>query len=268
VLQRRDHERSVAGTSVAVGDVVLRLAALAAAAAAACTGEIVDPDGDPVGAAMACFDRTVAPALSAKCAVCHAGDEVPKFFVSAPSLREGVLGFDGGKLVDLDRPEVSRLAIYPASQRHAQVGTNYTQAEAAQVVAWVVLEARADGRTPAPAIATARVTPVPGLNTIDLAAAGLPGTRCTFEYQALSTGMYLSSIAIEAGPGGAHLVHPLWVAWDGAIALPDPIDRFGDVDLTVPAATRLPIGVGTAVLLDVPPGAPLSLHFLVAEAAS
>lgn len=247
----------------------LRATAMAfALAASACTGEIIDPDGDPMAAAIASFERNVGPTLTTKCATCHAGLAAPQFYKPDPTLREGVLKFDSGKLVDLDDPQASRLAVYASSQAHGMVGTNYSPAEAAQVTAWAALEALAAGHTPMPTIESALITPVLGANEIDLTPLGLTGTKFKFDYQPLSTGMYLSRITVDAGTGGVHLVHPLWVVWDGEQAIPDPIDRFSDIDLTVPEAMTSQVGGGTAVFVEVPPGAPLSLHFKVATFAN
>jgi hypothetical protein len=154
-----------------------------------------------------------------------------------PTLRDGVLKFDGGKLLNLDDPQQSRLAVYASSQAHAMVGTNYQPAEAAKVVAWAELEALAAGKMPAPTIESPVITPVVGQNTIDLGALGLTGTVFKFDYQPLATGMYLSRISVTAGAGGVRLTHPLFVVWDGNNPVPDPIDRFGDIDLTVAEMT-------------------------------
>lgn len=250
---------------------MVRLHALSvglALVAAACTGEIIDPSGEAAAAASAAFSRNVEPTLLAKCGACHTGTLNPQFMKPDPTLRDGVMNFDGGKLLSLDDPQTSRLAVYASSQAHAGVGTNYTPAEAARVVAWVELEAIAAGLTPAPTIETPVVTPLVGTNTIDLAALGLAGTTFTFDYQPLATGMYLSRIAVTAGAGGVRLTHPLFVVWEGAEPVPDPIDRFSDIDLTVAEMTSSPVGGGTAVFVDVPPNAPLSLYFKAATFAN
>lgn len=248
---------------------MVRLSAVALTAlAVACTGEIVDPSGDAAKVAAAAFKADVEPTLTAKCGVCHTGTAFPQFMRPDPTLREGVLKFDGGKLLNLDDPQQSRLAVYASSQAHAMVGTNYQPAEAAKVVAWAELEALAAGKMPAPTVESPVITPVVGQNTIDLSALGLTGTTFTFDYQPLATGMYLSRIAVTAGAGGVRLTHPLFVVWDGNNPVPDPIDRFGDIDLTVAEMTSSSVGGGTAVFVDVPPTAPLSLYFKAATFAN
>ncbi|MEZ4399582.1 MAG: hypothetical protein R3B06_06170 [Kofleriaceae bacterium] len=242
--------------------------AVFAAVASACTGDIVDPNGDPSAAAIAAFTREVEPTLQAKCAACHTGVAAPQFMKPEPTLREGILGFSGGSLVSLTDPVQSRLAVYASSQAHMMVGTNYTPAEAAKVTAWVELEALAAGVTAEPTVESPTITPVIGPNSIDLGAIGLTGTTFEFDYQPLATGMYLSRIKVTAGTGGARLTHPLFVVWDGAQPIPDPIDRFSDIDLTVAEATSSSVGGGTAVFVDIPPTAPVSLHFKAATFAN
>lgn len=270
--------RALPGTRKAMLDVLCRhlpmirlrvaLAAALAVAAAACTGDIIDPEGDPLEAAIQAFDTSVAPTLTAKCGSCHTSTNNPQFMKPNPTLREGVLGFNSGGLVDLMDPQASRLSVYASSQAHAMVGVNYTPAEAAQVTAWVELEALASGVTPDPVVETAKITPAIGANEIDLGALGLTGSKMTFDYQPLATGMYLSRIQVDAGTGGVRLVHPLFVVWDQATAIPDPIDRFGDIDLTIAEQTSSPVGGGTAVFVDIPPQGQLSVHFKTATFAN
>jgi hypothetical protein len=263
--------RALPGTRKAMLDVLcrhlpmvrLRISLLAALAigAVACTGDIIDPEGDPLAAAMRTFDSNVAPTLAAKCSSCHTSTENPQFMRPNPTLREGVLTFNNGALVDMMNPVASRLAVFASSQAHATVGVNYTPAEAAQVTAWVELEALAAGVDIAPVVETQRITPVLGPNEIDLTQLGLTGSKFKFDYQPLATGMYLSRITVDAGAGGVRLVHPLFVVWDQNQPIPDPIDRFSDIDLTVAELTSSQVGGGTAVFVDIPPSGQLSVHF-------
>ena len=267
--------RALPGTRKAMLDVLCRhlpmvrlraggLALAAIALATACTGEIVDPGeggGDPEAAAIQAFETNVQPTLQAKCASCHASTVAPQFLKPDPTLREGVLKFNSGALVNLMDPVQSRLAVYASSQAHAAVGVNYTPAEAAQVTAWAELEALAAGVDAPPVVETGKLTPRVGANEIDLGSIGLTGSKFKFDYQPLATGMYLSRISVDAGTGGVHLVHPLFVVWDGATQIPDPIDRFSDVDLTVAEAQSSQVGGGTAVFVDIPPQGELSVHF-------
>ena len=109
--------------------------------------------------------------------------------------------------------------------------------------------------------------PIAGVNTIDLGPIGLTGSTLTFRLEQLSVGIYLSEIMMTAGPDGAHVVHPLFVTWVDGVATPDPIDRFSTIDLSVGAGLSGMIGGGTAVFVDVPPTAMLSVHFREVEAS-
>lgn len=248
----------------------LRASALAAMAlaVAACTGDIIDPEGDPLEQAVRAFDTTVAPTMQTKCASCHVSTENPQFMRPNPTLREGVLTFNNGGLVSLTDPQASRLSVFASSQAHASVGVNYLPAEAAAVTAWVELEALAMGVVAEPVVETAKITPVVGANEVDLTSIGLTGSKMTFDYQPLATGMYLSRIQVNAAMGGVRLVHPLFVVWDGGTAIPDPIDRFSDIDLTVAEMTTSQVGGGTAVFVDIPPSGQLSVHFKTATFAN
>jgi cytochrome c553 len=246
----------------------ITLAAAMALAVAACTGDIIDPEGDPLEAAIQAFDTNVSPTLAAKCAACHVSTENPQFMKPNPTLREGVLTFNSGGLVDLMNPVASRLAVFASSQAHAQVGVNFTPAEAAKVTAWVELEALAGGVVAEPVVETQKITPMLGANEIDLTEIGLAGSKFKFDYQPLATGMYLSRITVDASTGGVRLVHPLFVVWDAATPIPDPIDRFSDIDLTVAELTSSQVGGGTAVFVDIPPSGQLSVHFKTATFAN
>jgi hypothetical protein len=157
----------------------LRIAALAtmAIAAAACTGDIVDPEGDPLEQAVRAFDTTVAPTMQAKCASCHVSTENPQFMRPNPTLREGVMTFNEGGLISLTDPQASRLSVYASSQAHASVGVNYLPAEAAAVTAWIELEALAMGVVAEPVVETSKITPVIGANEVDLTRSGSPARR-------------------------------------------------------------------------------------------
>jgi cytochrome c553 len=249
---------------------MVRLSAVALATlAVACTGEIVDPSGDAAKAAAAAFKSNVEPTLTSKCGVCHTGTAFPQFMKPDPTLRDGVLKFDGGKLLNLDDPQTEpprglRVEPGPRDGRHQLPAGRGGQGRR-------LGRARGAGRrheSPAPTIETPVITPVVGQNTIDLGALGLTGTTFKFDYQPLATGMYLSRISVTAGAGGVRLTHPLFVVWDGNNPVPDPIDRFGDIDLTVAEMTSSSVGGGTAVFVDVPPTAPLSLYFKAATFAN
>src|SRR5690606_6191624 len=61
------------------------------------------------------------------------------------------------------------------------------------------------------------------------------------------------------------VVNPLFVLWPEEEPVPDPIDRFGNIDLAVAATESRMIGGGTAVFVNVPTEAPISLYFRLVE---
>jgi hypothetical protein len=232
--------------------------------AAACAGDITTPGGggdDPaVAAAKTAFTENVSPILDGFCGACHVGMANVDFMRPEPDARTRILTWEG--LVDLSSPSSSLLI-----NKGPHTGPALTPDQNAVFLDWLELEAVAAGGEPAEVVETDRVTPTPGTNTVDLGAIGLTGSTLTFLYEPLSTGMYLSDIQVVGGTGGAHLVNPLFVIWQDEVAEPDPINRFGNVDMTVAEGATAFVGGGTAVFVDVAPNAPISIHFRVAEFA-
>ncbi len=249
---------------------VLGSAAAAAllVAAAGCTGgiETFNPGGADAGAdgaaqARAMFDSDITPLLNGFCAACHSTPGSIGFVAPDPDVYTAVMAWPG--LVNLESPASSRLLA-----KGSHDGPAWTAAQQASVEAWIGLEADARAVEPAAISQTAAFAPVVGINTIDLAQIGLPGSTVTFRLERLQVGIYLSELMVNAGPAGAHLTHPLLVTWSDGLPTPDPIDRFADVELSLQPATSAMIGGGTVVLVNVPVEAMLSLHFSLAEPAA
>lgn len=245
------------------------------ALASACTGDIVNPDGgDPTEQAIAAFERDVAPVMNTKCAICHTAVDKPQFMKPNPTLREGIMAYrntGGAGLLNLMAPIDSRLQVFSSSEAHLAVGPNFTPAEAAKVTAWVELEALAAGVVEQPEIKTTKIAPVVGTNTISLDTIGLTGSKFQFDFERITTGYYLSRIKVQAGTGGVHLVDPLFVIWEGANAVPDPINRFSGIDLVVAETMESPVGGGTAIFTypaAVPTSPQISIHFKTATFAN
>ncbi len=245
-----------------LGQRLLALASLAVVATAgACAGDITGSgDGAAIAAAKAKFNSDVTPILEGFCGACHVGMPNIDFMREDPDVRTRMLGWDN--LVSLDSPSASGLL-----NKGPHSGPALTPDQSAVMLDWIELEVVAAGGEPAPTVETQRITPQPGVNDLDLGELGLTDTHLTFLYEPLATGMYLSDIKVAGGAGGAHLVNPLFVIWEENTPSPDPINRFGNVDLTVLEATTAFVGGGTAVFVDVVPGSDISVHFRVAEFA-
>jgi hypothetical protein len=91
--------------------------------------------------------------------------------------------------------------------------------------------------------------------------AGAAGSTVTFTAKRLTTGLYLTNIAVKAGTGGIHITHPLFVTWMDTTASPDPVDSFDTIDMDLAQGMSAPIGSGLLLLENVPAGAELSVSF-------
>jgi len=248
---------------------------------AACTGSIEpglipssvdEPGSDPATRAEAAFADEVAPLLDASCSSCHAGGGVagtPAFLLPNPDIRTTVLAWPS--LVVLDVPPDSALL-----RKGAHDGRAWTAAEADVIRTWIDLEGAAAGLEPRPqdddpgddedvVPATPALPLVDGLNEIDLGEAGLPGTTLSFRVDLLAAGVYLTELELTAGPGGAHVVHPVFVPWVDGAPLPELAQPLDDVDLLVDAGAVAAVGTGALVLPNVPRDAGLAVEFEVAE---
>ncbi|HMG56031.1 MAG TPA: hypothetical protein VK601_21180 [Kofleriaceae bacterium] len=136
--------------------------------------------------------------------------------------------------------------------------------EADAVLAW--LEAERVERVPDGGMAV-EVGPVSlalgAITTIDL---GL-GATLRFTASPAAGGIGLRQIELAAGPGGLHVVHPLFATHPPRVPPRiDASDAFGDVDVTLDAGALDPLGGGAAVLPDFDPADPISIHFRTLEA--
>ena len=239
----------------------LALGLVALAVSAGCVGSIED-DAELTAeqrAARAAFDGQVMPLLDSNCRVCHAIEPNVDFMKPDPDIYTRMVMWPA--LVNTNEPTQSKLLT-----KGAHTGPAFTPEQSSTVLEWINLEKVAAGGE----LATVELDPfqpIAGVNTIDLGPIGLTGSTLTFRLEQLSVGIYLSEIMITAGPDGAHVVHPLFVTWVDGAATPDPIDRFSTIDLAVGAGLSGMIGGGTAVFVDVPPTAMLSVHFREVEAS-
>jgi len=235
--------------------------------AAACTGTITgtyreeqadagaaNADANLGAIAKKKFDDDVVPMLEGFCAACHTAVGAVGFLAPDPEIYDSVVAWPG--LIDIDTPANSRMVT-----KGSHDGPAWLPEQIETIRDWIDLEAAARGVETSEPPETAAFTPVVGINTVELDSIGLPGTTLTFRLEQLTVGMYLSEITVNAGSGGARLKHPLFVPWVDGLPLPDPVDRFAELDLTVEEAQTAMLGGGTLVLVGIPNDAQLSIHF-------
>ena len=247
----------------------LLLAAAVVAAGCEMTGELhgsgtpspgVDAGDDTAQIARAAFDSDVAPLLEGFCAACHSAADSVGFMAPDPDMYSSVTTWP--LLIDLENHSSSRLL-----SKGVHDGPAWTADQRAIIGDWLGLETIAAGVVPVVEPETAPFAPVVGSNTVDLAQIGMTGSSVTFRLEKLQVGYYISELMVNAGIEGAHLVHPLFVTWSESVPAPDPVDRFSGVEVNADPSQSAMIGGGTVVLVNVPEGAMLSIHFATAEPA-
>ena len=205
------------------------------------------------------FTANAWPAL-ARCVGCHGSQPAIDFL--APGTAEGayatVFTFQP-PIVDVESPASSLLLTMG---KHT--GPAMLPAEADAVLAWLEAEHEAripDGGHP---VAIGPVTLALGTaNTVDL---GL-GATLRFVPEAAAGGLSLTQLALAAGPGGLHVVHPLFTS-KPAVGDPriDTVDTFADLDLDLAAGATSPLGGGAARFPTFSSTDPLTIHFRTLEA--
>ena len=210
----------------------------------------------PTGKAF--FDGNVMPLLETHCVACHApGRTGPGFIAADPDVYTVVMSWPA--LVSVRDPGSSRLLT-----KGEHTGPAWTGDQAAVIRDWLSIEetARA-GETMDEEVEyrTSALAPDPGFNAIALGELGLEGASLTFTAERVGGGLYLSNLQVSAGPGGAHLVHPVVITWIGGAPLPDAVDRMAGVEVMAPPYETRELGGGTFVVVDFPEGALLSFLF-------
>jgi len=205
------------------------------------------------------FAENAWPAL-ARCVGCHGSQPAIDFLApgTAPGAYATVFAFQP-PIVDVESPASSLLLTMG---KHT--GPAMLPSDAAAVLAW--LEAEHEVRIPDSGHPVA-VGPVAlalgSLNTVDL---GL-GATLRFVPAMAAGGLSLSQVALAAGPGGLHVVHPLFTS-KPAFGDPriDTVDTFGDLELDLAANAASLLGGGAALFPTFPPTDPITIHFRTLEA--
>ncbi len=240
---------------------------IGALGAAGCDGAFVssavaDAGVDPNGAATAMFSAQILPMMNQACAACHVGTDAVGFMRPDPDVLTTMMGHPN--LVVGGDPGASRLYAYGRSDQHSGISFNVDQAEL--VRQWIELVPPSE--PPPPQVETTKFSPLLGgqVNSVDLStlAAGLEGATLTFKANQLAQGIYVTELTVNAGAGGVHIAHPLFVSHCPQ-TLPDPVDSFYGLDLVVNPGESSPVSGGTVVLVDFSPGCKMSVHFKLIE---
>jgi mono/diheme cytochrome c family protein len=256
--------------------------ALAALIASACSGLIPGSDDSTdtpeQAAARAAFINQAKPHLDAYCISCHAGsDPAVAFLAGADPMaqRKTLLEFDP-QVVNMEAASSSRLLT-----KGAHSGPALTAQQSGDILAWIAAERDAAGVSELDTgLETAAFNPdlctsgQPGdptcpYNYVDIGGLveGWAGAQIRFIAQPLSQDLYLTNLALQGGPEGVYLEHPLFVSWPAqGDPIPDTLDRFFNVKLNMmPGAMAEPIGGGTAAFINFTPTNQITIHFKVVD---
>jgi hypothetical protein len=190
----------------------------------------------------------------------------PGYMAGAKDLdiRDTIIGFVP-TVVNLGSPKVSRIVVKGMHEGPALSAPN-----ASGIVVWLTYEQAA--RPPAMVIQTMQMSPMmcignPGdatcpNNAIDLSGVGSSGSNISFYSTPLGADLYLTQLKVTAGPGGLHLVHPVFETWPMGMMdpTPDPVDPYFNVTLNLAAGASANLGLGNLTLSNFMMN-PLSIKF-------
>lgn len=260
---------------------MVRLGTLAIALSlAACTGDIqsdiyenLDPKEQ---VALERWVEKALPVLSRKCVECHGGSMPEVAYLGGATdleKRDTLISYQPA-VINLNAPQSSRMLT-----KGVHTGPALDAKEASDILSWIVAERDARNSNMEP-IRSPKITPMlctagnPGdptcpINPIDLSSLGVPGTVEVVVHKLVSDA-YLTNIRLVPGAMGNHIVHPMFESWppDATEPKPDPIDRWFNVDLNVPADGQpTPIGTGEGTFVGWDATHEISIRFDVYEAA-
>jgi hypothetical protein len=266
---------------------MVRLSALAVAAMAlvGCSG-LIDSDGgeedtltpEEVAARKLYTDKAKSH-LDNYCGSCHSGGMPMIDFLlgtNAEEQRTKMLGFDP-PVLNLEAPTSSRLLT-----KGAHSGPALTAQQSSDILQWITAEREAAGAggTLDTGLETAAFTPVlctagnPGdptcpITYVDISnlVEGWAGAKIKFVAKPLSQDLYVTNLAVEGGPEGVYLEHPLFVSWPlQGDPIPDTLDRFFNIKLNMmPGAMPQQLLGGTAAFINFSPTNQLTIHFKVVD---
>jgi len=259
----------------------LSVGALAALTLFGCSG-LIDSGEDPnvsaeENAARQLYVQKAKPVFDVACASCHSGSDPTVAFLQGAdpmAQRETLLA---SETVNLEAPQSSRILT-----KGAHSGPALLASQASDLLEWIAAERDAAGATGGPdaGLETALFTPVlctggsPGDATCPITYVDIStlvpnwaGAKIKFVAQPLSQDLYLTNLALEGGPEGVYIEHPLFVSWPvEGNPIPDTLDRFFNVKMNLKADDMpSPINGGTAAFINFLPTNQLSIHFKVVD---
>jgi hypothetical protein len=246
----------------------------------ACTGLIEEdlPEGltPEQEAARKAWVVGAQPVLQERCAECHGGSmPAVAWLEGAPDLfaqKADLVTYQTAamlSIIDFNAPQSS-----PLIKKGAHDGPALSAGQSSGIVEWIQKEREA---TPTmsgfpvmtePLVMQPCTAGAPGsatcpYNEILLDAAGAAGAKLQFTAGNLSGQLYLSSIQVIPGPGGAYVEHPIFVSVPAAPAEPilDKLDRYATVKLNLAAGAMTgKLGNGTGSFPDFNPNDPIALY--------
>ncbi len=256
---------------------MVRRSALALFVVAGCTGDIdtgISTEGlsPQEQVAQDAWIKRALPALkTGTCDTCHAGErtDAPAYLAGDKDIdiRTSIIAFTPS-VVNLGSPKTSPIIL-----RGMHTGPALSASGISDVLYWIQYEQIAKGpgtpieTTPAVPADCAAGPPVGGtcaLTTIDLSAAGSPGSTFTFVAQQLGPDLYLQQITVTAGSAGLTLVHPYFKTQPAGMtdAKADSNDTFYNVSLSLASGMTATLGMsGTATMTGFAATDPLSIQF-------
>ncbi|MBS1125010.1 MAG: hypothetical protein H6Q90_7238, partial [Deltaproteobacteria bacterium] len=207
---------------------------------AGCPGLIEDEAGSGGLTPQAALARTAwldkaLPVLTANCLSCHNGSQPNIGFLEGTGdlvRRDTLLAFTPS-VVNLEATGSSRLMT-----KGAHAGPPLDAVQTSNLLEWVQAEHDASDLDPdsaafktdkfIPRLCTGGLAGAPTcpINTVALDAVGdgVIGGKISFVAQALGSGLYLTSLKLVPGTGGAFIDHPLFVSWPADETLPPTFD--------------------------------------------
>lgn len=245
----------------------------------ACTGEIQEdiPEGITPAqeAARKAWVIGAQPVLQERCGECHGGSmPAVGWLEGAPDIqaqRTDLLTYQTAamlSILDFNAPQSS-----PIIKKGAHDGPALSADQASKLVEWITKEreaepemsgfpAKSDPLTMMPCTSGAPGEATCPYNEIPLDAMGAAGAKLQFTAGNLSGQLYLSSLKIIPGPGGAYVEHPILVSLP-AMGEPvlDKLDRYASLKLNLAAGAMTgTLGNGTGSFPGFNPLDPIALY--------